>query len=704
MKNSREYGGIDRFRLIAALLIVGIHTYPLSSISEELNFGIVNILARIAVPFFLMITGYFILPQYLSQKGNKCKPLINSIKKTGLLYAGATLLYLPISIYVGYYSTGNIFVTVAKNIVFDGTFYHLWYLPALIIGVLLFYALSRRFSLNMILGITIALYIFGLLGDSYYGLTAGTPFLKGIYDIGFRAFSYTRNGLFYAPIFLAMGVVIAKKKNLLTRRTSLIGFITSLILMLAEGFILRLFNYQRHDSMYIALIPCMFFLFQFTLASKRKASPALRDISMWIYILHPLFIIGVRGAAKITGLTGLLIENSMGHYLAVCLLTFACAVAITNLCKQLKAAPCKKGRAWIELNMDNLRNNVKVLRGILPENCELMPAVKANAYGHGAVDICRELNNLGIRAFCVASVVEGVELRKGHIKGDILILGYTHPEQFNLLKRYRLTQTVIDYEYAMTLNEYGKRIKVHVKIDTGMKRLGEPSENTNNIIRIFKCENLIVTGIYTHFSAQNNGFTQAQVDYFNNALTKVKEHGFTIPKTHTQSSYGVFSRSDLIYDYVRTGLAIYGAYRETNNDMQTIGLHPVLSVKARISAVKNVFAGQAVGYGSVFFAPHDMKIAVLSVGYADGIPRSLSCGIGNVLINGFAVPIIGHVCMDMMTIDITNIENVKQGDIAVIVGKDGNQEITVFDLAKQARTIPNEILSRLSNRLERCKT
>jgi len=322
MENSCEYGGIDRFRIIAALLIVGIHTYPLSSVSAELNFGVINVFARIAVPFFLMITGCFMSP--------RLKPSINSIKKTGLLYAIATLLYLPVSIYAGYYSNGNILAAIAKNIVFDGTFYHLWYLPASMIGVLLICALGRRFSLNVIFGFTVFLYVLGLLGDSYYGLTSEISFLKAAYGIGFRVFSYTRNGLFYAPVFLAMGAVTAKSERQITKRASIARFIVSMALMLAEGFILRRFGYQRHDSMYIFLIPCMFFLFRLTLAGKGKASPALRDISTWIYILHPLFIIGVRGAARIIGLTGLLVENSMIHYLAVCLLSSAFAVVITK--------------------------------------------------------------------------------------------------------------------------------------------------------------------------------------------------------------------------------------------------------------------------------------------------------------------------------------------------------------------------------------
>jgi serine/alanine racemase len=265
MNTSREYGGIDRFRLFAALLIVGIHTFPLSSVSETLNFGFVNIFSRIAVPFFLMITGYFVC-------GN-AKPPLGFLKKTGFLYAGATLLYLPVSIYAGYYSNGNILTAAAKNIIFDGTFYHLWYLTALIIGVLLFYALSRKFSLNVIFILTIILYIFGLLGDSYHGLTSEIPFLKAVYDMGFSIFSYTRNGLFYAPVFLAMGATTAKIKKPFAKRTSLIGFIISMILMLAEGFTLRHFDFSGTTVCISLSFRVCFSCFNLCLQSKRKHHP-----------------------------------------------------------------------------------------------------------------------------------------------------------------------------------------------------------------------------------------------------------------------------------------------------------------------------------------------------------------------------------------------------------------------------------------------
>jgi len=374
----------------------------------------------------------------------------------------------------------------------------------------------------------------------------------------------------------------------------------------------------------------------------------------------------------------------------------------------MKVASLNKGRAWIELNIGCLRNNVEIIKKILPDNCELMPSVKANAHGHGAAEICRELNKIGIRAFCVASVMEGAELRKQHIKGDILIFGYTHPDHFDLLKRYDLIQTVVDCEYAEKLNAYGKKLFVHLKIDTGMNRLGEPSENKKGILRILGCKNLIVAGVYSHFSAQkiddptHKDFTQEQLDKFNHVLSAIEKYGYRKPKTHLQGSFGIFGRPDLDCDYARPGMAIYGVYRNGNPEAGENKLRPVLSLKTRVASVKTIHEGDAVGYELAFVASRDMKIAALSIGYADGLPRALSCGKGRALVDGTFAPILGNICMDQTIIDVTGIENIKQGDTAVIIGKDGGAEISVYDIAEQAGTIPNEIVGRLGSRLERC--
>lgn len=366
------------------------------------------------------------------------------------------------------------------------------------------------------------------------------------------------------------------------------------------------------------------------------------------------------------------------------------------------------GRAWIELDMDNLRHNISVVRGRLADGCGLMAVVKADAYGHGAAEISRELSSNGIRAFCVASVLEGVELRRHGIPGDILILGYTHSKQFCLLERYRLTQTVIDCEYAKALDSYGKKLTVHIKVDTGMHRLGECAENVGAILRIFQYKNLAIDGIYTHLCTVDSDrqadkdFAQMQIDHFYRVLSKIEEQGLPLPKAHVQNSYGIINRPDLSFDYARVGVAFYGMLYTRNDTIRyNAGLRPVLSVKARVCAVKPLLAGETVGYGLAFRAPHNMTIAVLSIGYADGIPRCLSCGIGYVLMNGQKAPVVGRICMDQMMVDVTDIEGVRQGDIAVIIGKSGKAEITACEIAEQAGTVSTEVLSRLGVRLER---
>ena len=373
----------------------------------------------------------------------------------------------------------------------------------------------------------------------------------------------------------------------------------------------------------------------------------------------------------------------------------------------MKRAGRATGRAWIELDMNNLRYNVNLVRERLPGACQIMASVKANAYGHGAVGFCRELNNLGVRAFCVASVLEGLELRKGHIEGEILVLGYTHPDRFRLLEKYGLTQTVLDLEYAELLNGFGEKLAVHVKIDTGLRRLGERSENMDRIIRIFKCRNLVITGIYTHLRAENDGeteniFTKGQIECFQDVCAEIGRRGLDLPKSHIQNSYGFLNHPDLVYDYVRIGRVLYGTLNEPRDaEKYGVKLRPVLSLKTRIGAVKTVSAGEYIGYGFTFAASKEMKIAVLAIGYADGLPRSLSHGAGHALINGQKAPVLGDVCMDQTMVDVTNIENAERGDIAVIIGKSGEAETTAYDVAVQAGTISSEVLSRLGGRLER---
>jgi serine/alanine racemase len=346
-----------------------------------------------------------------------------------------------------------------------------------------------------------------------------------------------------------------------------------------------------------------------------------------------------------------------------------------------------------------------------------MPAVKANAYGHGAIEISRELSHLGIHAFCVASVDEGIELRQalecsGMLSdnvSEILILGYTHPDQFYLLQRYQLTQTAVNFEHAMAIAEFGRRyhvkLQIHLKIDTGMRRLGIKSENRLDVMQVLSSKHLDVTGIYTHFSTRNYDFTLAQAQRFDALLTFITDSSYSLPKIHSQSSYGVFACQnytfDHAFDYARVGLALYGIHANEEGSSVLPDLRPVLSLRARISCVKDIRAGEFIGYGAEFQASRDMRIAVLSIGYADGVPRSLSNGVGQVLVNGSVAKVVGLICMDQMTVDISDIDDVCQGGTVTLIGKDGDKEIKVVDIARQAGTIPNEILSRLGSRLDR---
>ena len=707
MTETKSTGSLDYFKVIAALLVVAIHTSPLTSFNAEADFVFTRILARTAVPFFLMVTGYFLLPHYIFGKSMDHRPLLRFIRKTLILYAIAIFVYLPVNLYAGHFDKKGA-ADIVRMLLFDGTFYHLWYLPASVTGVLLLWMLGKKMNTKVLTGICLALYGIGLAGDSYYGFMIRIPGVQHLYDSMFHIFSYTRNGFFYVPVFLIMGAWFCHVPQNKKRIWNMGGFLISLLLMVCEGMLLHNSGAQRHDSMYLSLLPCMFFLFSVALSTARQPAPILRRISTWTYLLHPLMIVLVRGIAKSAHCQTILVDNSLIHYISVCLLSCIFAYMIGKRDIFHKQSYDPKGRAWIELDKENLYHNIAVLEKLLPPGCSFMPAVKANAYGHGAVLIAKALNRIGIDRFCAASVSEGIELRKGGVCGEILILGYTHPDNFPLLKKYNLIQTVVNYHYAGLLNEYGKPLRVHIKIDTGMHRLGERPEQIEAIARIFQMKNLRIESAFTHLcvsdrtAPEDKAYTEAQGKAFCQVISALREMGYSCPEVHLLASYGLINYPNLSGDHARIGIALYGVL-STRTDLQQCGLPllPVLSVKVRIAAIKDLFAGEGVGYGLAYTAAENRKIAILPIGYADGIPRALSCGNGRVLINGYAAPIIGRICMDQTIIDITDIPTVNEGDIAVVIGKSGSAEITAYDIAEQAGTITNEVLSRLGSRLDR---
>lgn len=708
-KGRTGYEGLDLFRVLAALLVIGIHTSPLTLFGELPDFIFTRILGRVAVPFFFLVTGFFLFGDWAHTEKAR---VLRSMKKIALWYGISVLLYIPVGIYTGYW-TRLTALDLLKDLLVDGTMYHLWYFPAVLTGMALVYVLMKNCKRPLVWLIVSMLYVIGLGGDSYYGLISQVPALEGMYDLLFSISAYTRNGVFFAPVFLVLGAELAREQKSgswteAKKRRSLWLLVASGALLFVEALWLHGNGYQRHDSMYVLLLPVMYGLFPLLCSLRVSVFPGIRDFSMYLYILHPLVIILVRGGARVLHLQRWLVDNSLLHYLAVCagtmVLSFGCLLLL-RLFKRPDAS--RKGRAWAEVSLAALRNNVEEIRALIPDSCEIMAVVKANAYGCGSAVTGAELARTGIEAFAVAALKEGVALRKQGIQGEILILGYTDPADFALIHRYHLTQTVVDCAYGRQLNAFGKQIKVHVKIDTGMHRLGEDYRNVKELKKLWACKHLAITGTYTHLCVADSrkeedvAFTKLQIARFYAVVKRLQEAGCDCGRLHIQSSYGILNYPELECDYVRPGIILYGAM-STKGEKTCVQprLQPVLSIRARVAEIRTLEKGQAVSYGRTYEAQRNMKTAVLSIGYADGIPRALSGTGSYVLIHGKKAEIIGRICMDQMVVDVTEIPEIKRGDIATIVGKDGREQIAFADLAVETGTITNELMSRLGSRLE----
>ena len=365
---------LDNFKLLASLLIVSIHTAPLSSFSETADMVVTLIIARVAVPFFLMVTGFFLLPRYIRSKADTVTrtepaagagidvnskagidsaaedkaPLIRFYKRASILYVAAILIYLPANIYAGHFAGSDGAFLFLKALFFDGTMYHLWYLPASMLGVALLYPLISRFGPGAAFVVSVALYIAGLLGDSYYGLVLESPVLSQVYNAIFAVSSYTRNGVFYAPVFLMLGAMIGRNRTETLSaqdspalrnpsKTNAIGLIVSMSAMIIEGVAVHHTGQPRHDSMYVFLLPVMYFLFRALLASHTEKG-RVHYIPMLIYLIHPMMIIALRGIAKLTGMQMLFVENSLLHYLLVCLLSLGFSAVVMKVFRSIQKA------------------------------------------------------------------------------------------------------------------------------------------------------------------------------------------------------------------------------------------------------------------------------------------------------------------------------------------------------------------------------
>ncbi|OZV11233.1 alanine racemase [Tissierella sp. P1] len=361
----------------------------------------------------------------------------------------------------------------------------------------------------------------------------------------------------------------------------------------------------------------------------------------------------------------------------------------------------------MEIDLDNLIHNHKEIRSILKEKTELMAVVKADAYEHGAVQIVRTLMEEGVKKFGVAHLSEALHIRKYVKDAEILIMGYTPEYLAEKAILNDITLTVYLKEQGEIFSQLAKRlnrtVKIHVKIETGMNRLGfMPNEDgIKDIKDIYNMDNIEVEGMFTHFAASDDdpSYTMEQVrrfDYVCNALQKLD---INIPIKHISNSAAIMNFPDLNYDMVRAGIILYGVYPFPNADRELLKLKNILTLKAQISHVKEIGSGEKLSYGLIYEAKKKTKIATVPIGYADGFSRELS-NKGNCIVNNTVVPIVGRICMDQLMIDVTGLD-VKRGDEVILMGKSLDKEITIEEVANKSGQIPAAVQCMFNKRLPR---
>ncbi|MEN6462402.1 MAG: alanine racemase [Syntrophomonas sp.] len=347
---------------------------------------------------------------------------------------------------------------------------------------------------------------------------------------------------------------------------------------------------------------------------------------------------------------------------------------------------------WAEINLDNLEFNVQQIRGLVGNNVKIMAVVKSNAYGMGITEVIDTLLEQGIDMFGVAILDEAILIRQRQPEFPILVFAYTPFEYSYLLIKNDITQTVYCKEQAVALSaaakKLNKRARIHIEIDTGMGRLGfTPSKETVEIIKeIADLTNLQIDGIYTHCPYTNERnqegyfFTQSQFEKFCYVVESLEEIGVFIPVKHLCNSQGTVYYKQMHMDMVRAGIILYGSYPEFQDELP---LKPVMSLKARIGSVKKIGPGENISYGRTFITQRESIVAVLPLGYGDGYNRLLS-NKGEVLVKGKRAPVIGTICMDQCMIDVTDIPGpVNIGEEVVLLGKQGDEEITIEEMAKK---------------------
>lgn len=363
---------------------------------------------------------------------------------------------------------------------------------------------------------------------------------------------------------------------------------------------------------------------------------------------------------------------------------------------------------WAEIDLDAIKYNIDSIKRRV-DTKELIAVVKADAYGHGALDVSKTLVENGATKLAVAVITEAMELRHGNINTPIMILGYTPLEFAADLINYDIEQTIFDLEYATKLSEIalnlGKKAKVHVALDTGMGRIGFliNDNSLNEILKISSLKGLEVVGIFTHFATadeSDKNYSNKQYKKFTDFNEKLVSKGVNISLKHVSNSGAIIDMPNTYLDGVRAGIVLYGYYPSEDVLKQNLDLKKAISIKTQVAHVKILDKNEYVSYGRKFKTERKSIIATLPIGYADGYSRALT-GKAKVIINGKFAPVVGTICMDQCMIDVTDIGDVHVGDEIIVLGKDKDLKFDADDMAKAMGTINYEVLCMIKQRIPR---
>ncbi len=369
-------------------------------------------------------------------------------------------------------------------------------------------------------------------------------------------------------------------------------------------------------------------------------------------------------------------------------------------------------RTWAEVDLDAIAHNIKEIRKITNPNAQIMAVVKADAYGHGFLEVTKTLLENGADRLAVAVLQEGKQLRSRGVKVPILILGASSEESVEDLINFDITPSVFAFDFAKALSYEAERkekvTKIHIKIDTGMSRIGflageNNEEIVEEILKISKLPYIEIEGIFSHFATSDEydkTYTLLQYDRFMDVCNKLEEKGLHISIRHICNSAGIMMYPEMHLDMVRPGVILYGMYPSNEVDKSRLDLIPAMTLKSTITHIKEVEAGRGVSYGKEYITDKRTKIATVPIGYADGYLRKLAKE-GKMIVRGMKVPVIGRICMDQCMIDVTNVHNIDKGDEVIIFGREG---VTVDDLAHWLDTINYEVSCVIGRRIPRIYT